>query len=48
MEAGESWAGVHVSLAKSCCAGFDYVTNTRVPTCDVTYRGVTLPEQALL
>ena len=46
IEAWESWAGVYVNLAKSCCAAFDYGTNTRVPTCDVTYRGVPLPEQA--
>ena len=36
-----------MNLAKSSCAAFDYGTNTRVPTCDVTYRGVPLPEQAL-
>jgi len=46
IEAWETWAGVYVNLAKSCCAAFDYGTNTRVPTCDVTYRGVPLPEQA--
>jgi hypothetical protein len=36
IEAWESWAGVYVNLANSCCAAFDYGTNTRVPTCDVT------------
>ena len=47
IEAWESWAGVYVNLAKSCCAAFDYGTNTRIPPCDVTYRGVPPPEQAL-
>jgi hypothetical protein len=36
-----------VNLVKSCCAVFDYGTNNRVQTGDVTYRGVPLPEQAL-
>ncbi len=37
-----------MNIAKSCCVAFDYGTNTRVATCDVTYRGVPLPEQAPL
>jgi hypothetical protein len=46
IEGWEPWGGVRVNLTKSICAAFDYETNSRVSTADITYKNVPLPALA--